>query len=166
MLAVLMAVVHFLFYYYMNGRKPALIERVYWAQTIGNGFSYAVKASLTGSIGIAYVQHLWQLFRSKPIQVSTIDELLSLPFAPLNLFSIDVIRTSALSWGSGIVGILISLATIFPPASLNTLVLPPVGRELAAYGAPNYNSTMRINNTWKEINSRAVFLMDTDLLYQ
>jgi 4-hydroxybenzoate polyprenyltransferase len=119
-IALLLAVGHFLFAFYLNGQTvpPNGMLRQSFVSAISIAFALSFRAMLTASLSIAFIQRLWTLFRSKSMKASTIDSLLSLLQTPLNLLRFDVLWHAKLEWVFALCCLCIPIATVFPPGSL------------------------------------------------
>jgi len=106
----------------MNGQQasgPNAILPQAFVTTISNILANAFGFSLRASLAVAFVQHLWHLFRIQAMKVSTIELIFALRtnffvlFAPVVMKATPVLTLLALvMWMSQIV-------TSFPPGALN-----------------------------------------------
>ena len=78
-LGAILALSHHFFYLHLDG---AVIEASYdqeWSLRYGNAFALATRTALCVAVGIAYVQHIWSIFRRKAINVKGIDAIIAAP---------------------------------------------------------------------------------------
>ncbi|KAF7856956.1 hypothetical protein EAF04_009716 [Stromatinia cepivora] len=115
---VILAIGHHIYYASLHSTVAGSPSRQQFAIRFGNVFSFLVTSLLAASIGAAYDQYLWTLFKRKSFSVGGIDDLFSLKsvltgFLNLELYSHAKVAVflAACSW-------LVVLAAITPPATL------------------------------------------------
>ncbi|KAF8243701.1 hypothetical protein K440DRAFT_611828 [Wilcoxina mikolae CBS 423.85] len=79
----LSAVAHHLFYSHLHGR-PA--ENQLMMSRIGVAFAFFTKASLVGSVVLAYRQRVWRTLRRKPVSLNGLDALFQVVESPVWFF--------------------------------------------------------------------------------
>jgi len=77
------AVSHHLFYRYLHGRSA---ENQLVISRIGVAIAFFTKASLVGSVVLAYRQRVWRTMRRKPISLSGLDALFQVVESPVWFF--------------------------------------------------------------------------------
>lgn len=95
---VVAAVGNYIFFRYLHHRQPSDSISQAWTQTIAVIFANLVRSLLGGALGIAYVQHLWSRFRKKWMKAKLIDQLLTLPWNPLDLLDWKAIWAAKFEW--------------------------------------------------------------------
>lgn len=79
-----------------------------------NGFRLLLAASL----GISFVQMVWKLLRSRPIQLGDLDHLLSVLSNPLQLGRVSLFWKAPIPFLCAIVFWCLPIAMVFPPGAL------------------------------------------------
>ncbi|KAH6614040.1 hypothetical protein C7974DRAFT_428483 [Boeremia exigua] len=117
LLGVGFAVAHHVYYQSLDG-EPVAETSQEWAVRIGTGIAFLAKAFLIASAGISYQQHYWRVLRSRPVSVTSIDDIMGLLANPMCFFNWEVLRKA---WASVVIALAIwclPLSAIVPPASL------------------------------------------------
>lgn len=97
------------------------------------------------------------------MKVRLIDQLLSLPWSPLDLFDARTFSAAKFEWLFALLCVLLPLATAFPPASLKVVIL-----ELPQLGEGNHmtvpwvNLTYRRDEGWGATEMSALFRSGSD----
>jgi hypothetical protein len=132
------AIGHHLFYARLQGQR---IDSVTFTQqyntAVGTAFAFLARAALVIAVATTY----WQVFfkrlhRSLPI--STIDSLAGLMGTLKEFLSLGIYRASPLLVVLALLGWLIPIAMIFPPATLTVVSTSTTDRQELVYKTPNY----------------------------
>jgi hypothetical protein len=132
------AIGHHLFYARLQGQR---IENVTFTQqyntAVGTAFAFLARAALVIAVATTY----WQVFfkrlhRSLPI--STIDSLAGLMGALKEFLSLGIYRASPLLVALALLGWMIPIAMIFPPATLTVVSTNTTNGQDFIYKTPNY----------------------------
>lgn len=70
---IIFAISHHLYYSSMQGRLVYSSSQQEWALRIGNAFAFLVKTSFASTIGVAYIQHLFTVFKKRSLSVDALD---------------------------------------------------------------------------------------------
>jgi hypothetical protein len=132
LIAVLLAVIHLIFFNYLDGRILEETEEIInelgdyqstqipqsYVTTISLALVTAFRAALIASIGICYTQYLWRKLRCEFSEVGLIEELFQVRANVFRLANPTLIRyapvlclIATLSW-------LLPVAMIYPPGAL------------------------------------------------
>jgi hypothetical protein len=132
------AIGHHLFYARLQGQR---IDSVTFTQqyntAVGTAFAFLARAALVIAVATTY----WQVFfkrlhRSLPI--STIDSLAGLMGTLKEFLSLGIYRASPLLVVLALLGWLIPIAMIFPPATLTVVSTSTTDGQELVYKTPNY----------------------------
>jgi hypothetical protein len=132
------AIGHHLFYARLQGQR---IDSVTFTQqyntAVGTAFAFLARAALVIAVATTY----WQVFfkrlhRSLPI--STIDSLAGLMGTLKEFLSLGIYRASPLLIVLALLGWLIPIAMIFPPATLTVVSTSTTDGQELVYKTPNY----------------------------
>jgi hypothetical protein len=135
------AIGHHLFYAGLHGQP---VDNVTFSQqyntAVGTAFAFLARAALVIAVATTY----WQVFfkrlhRSLPI--STIDSLTGLMGALKEFLSLGIYRASPLLVVLALLGWLIPVAMIFPPATLTVFSTNTTNKQDLIYKTPNYTMT-------------------------
>ena len=112
--------IHLGFFLLLDGvpvQQAAVSQAVQIA--LANILALGVEMALLAGISVAYDQCLWRKFRLKPLKAVVIDKLLTLMTSPWNLFRLPLLRHAPLEWLLAWCCVLIPIAAVFPPGTLN-----------------------------------------------
>lgn len=82
------------------------------------------KASLVASVGLAFTQHLWRIFRQRLLRVAQIEQLFQIRSNPLELAKVKIVKDAPFLFLMAIFAWLLPLAVIYPPSSLTVTSRP------------------------------------------
>ncbi|CZR62770.1 uncharacterized protein PAC_12667 [Phialocephala subalpina] len=153
LLAIVIAVTHFLFCWYLSGR-PADGPYPHVPQTYSTTASILMANSfgllLRISLSLAFTQHLWHILRTTLLRISTIEQLFIMRSDPLSLFNTTVLQKAwplvlitALLWS-------IPVAVSFPPGALT--IIPSSHSNIVTEAlVPTFNASDVGNGTFDYI---------------
>lgn len=78
---------HHFHYQSLDGTEVSSETKQQWAIRIGTGFAFLCKASLVGSVGVAYTQRLWVTVKKRYLSLQNLDDAFSLTTDPFSFFS-------------------------------------------------------------------------------
>lgn len=78
---------HHFHYQSLDGTEVSSETKQQWAIRIGTGFAFLCKASLVGSVGVAYTQRLWVTVKKRSLSLQNLDDAFSLTTDPFSFFS-------------------------------------------------------------------------------
>ncbi|KAF8541197.1 hypothetical protein BDD12DRAFT_949477, partial [Trichophaea hybrida] len=122
--AFVIAISNYCFFVFLSGRQVGrdwkLSDRLpqSMVSAISTAFVFLFRSFLVASLGIAFTQRIWRLFRIKPLTASTIDLLYTILRNPVNFLYPQVIRSAKIEYAFATLIWIIPLATIFPPGAL------------------------------------------------
>jgi hypothetical protein len=122
--AFVIAIGNYCFFVFLSGRQVGrdwkLSDRLpqSMVSAISTAFVFLFRSFLVASLGIAFTQRIWRLFRIKPLTASTIDLLYTILRNPVNFLYPQVIRSAKIEYAFATLIWIIPLATIFPPGAL------------------------------------------------
>jgi hypothetical protein len=68
---------HHVYHTSLDGRLAGSANRQEWSIRFGTAFAYFTQTSLGASVVCAYSQHIWTVFKSKPVSIKVIDAMFS-----------------------------------------------------------------------------------------
>ncbi|KAH6892480.1 hypothetical protein B0T10DRAFT_560066 [Thelonectria olida] len=77
--------------------------------------------SLGISLGVAFTQYLWHLFRTRPMTVGIIEDLLGMRKDPLLLLTCATWAAAPIACASALAILLLTVAKVFPPGALTVV---------------------------------------------
>ncbi|RPA72600.1 hypothetical protein BJ508DRAFT_381488 [Ascobolus immersus RN42] len=89
---LLSATIHLLLFRWLDQKRPSDTIPQEWVQIISTVLAYITRSLLGASLGLAYVQHIWKKLRRVFLSAKRIDQLLSLPWSPIDLFNLKMMR--------------------------------------------------------------------------
>ncbi|KAH6708738.1 hypothetical protein BKA61DRAFT_678587 [Leptodontidium sp. MPI-SDFR-AT-0119] len=126
-IGTLLAVGHHLFYSSLAGHPIGKISQQ-WATRYGTAFTFLVKASLISAISTAYIQHIWVMFRKKPMSIGTLDATFSATTDPFSFLNLEMLNRVKIGTVLALLIWTIPLAMVVPPSTL--FVIPVVMPEV------------------------------------
>ncbi|KAF3015023.1 hypothetical protein E8E14_009293 [Neopestalotiopsis sp. 37M] len=115
------ALLHHFYYSHLAGHRvpPPNIQE--WPIRLGSGFTFLVKGTFTAAVGTAYVQHIYTVFRKRPLSVRGIDSAFAAANSILKLASWELFSKVKAGFLLGLIVWLIPLALTIPPATLSVV---------------------------------------------
>jgi predicted PurR-regulated permease PerM len=156
---VLIAVCHWIFFHFLDRKRVGHPIAQSYVSAISTAFITAFGAALVASLSTALTQSLWQLLRTHPMRISTIDNLFAITSSPLQLLSWDVLRSAPFICFAAVVSFCIPAAMSFPPGALIVVLSPSIQTFNATvpYFSPSYfgngSYTDEMDNTLFEFDS-------------
>lgn len=121
---MLVAILHLVMMRTLNGKPTD--DKKYLAQPYVTSLSVLLvaifKASLSGSLAIAFTQRLWKLLRSEPLRVSMIESLHGVRHNPFLLGKWQIVSKTPLLYTMALLMWMLAVVILFPPSAL-TIVL-------------------------------------------
>ena len=153
--AILIALLHLMFLYLRH--KPAnddgSIPQAY-VSTASNLFVTAYGQTLNAALTIAFTQHLWRIFRTSTLKISTVEALYTVISNPLAFFTGEGVRRAPLLLLLALLIWTIGIATSFPPGGLTVGTI-----EIQSYEnikVPTFNPYYVGNGTYAELQEVSV----------
>ncbi|KAJ4984387.1 hypothetical protein SVAN01_10094 [Stagonosporopsis vannaccii] len=122
--AVLIAVIHYVYCFYLDHKPVYTTIPQSWNNALSVAFAHLFATALATSASTAFTQLLWWYLRRRSLSISKIDALFSLNCSSSNLYQLGILKSIPVLWFFGLLVPLISVATIFPPGSLVVQQLP------------------------------------------
>lgn len=150
--AIIIACVHLILFYYINGKEADGPDRVapqsyisMASNVLANTFGYSLRASLA----IAFVQRLWLLLRVQTMKVSTIEALFSVRSNPSMLFKPAAIAATPVLCLLASIMWISQFVTSFPPGAITVTQIQKT--SYATIPVPSFNasfvSSLGLHNT-------------------
>lgn len=70
---IIFAIAHHLYYSSMRGKLVYSSSQQEWTLRIGNAFAFLVKTSFASTVGVAYIQHIFTIFKRRSLSVDALD---------------------------------------------------------------------------------------------
>lgn len=86
------ALLHHFYYSWLGGQQVPPPNLQEWPIRLGSGFMFLVKSTFTAAVGTAYIQHIYTVFRKRPLSVRGIDSAFAAADSILKLASWELIR--------------------------------------------------------------------------
>ena len=165
--AFALATGHFVFFSYLDGRALRDSLPQGWVSTISTAFVVSFRSSLAGSLGTAFTQRLWRVYRKQPMKISTIDVLYSALHSPTSLISPSFIASAKLEWLFALACWCVPIVAIFPPGGIRVVA---EGRNTTApmNNIPTFNPEFRwpesggLRSSQTAVRDQALFKLDDD----
>ncbi|QPC71977.1 hypothetical protein HYE68_002729 [Fusarium pseudograminearum] len=114
-----LAIGHHLFYDYLNGRIVQSQNQQEWFLRIGTAMAFLVRALLSAAIGIAYVQILWRMLRSKSVTINGIDSLFGVSHNAWDLATLELWTAAPALTIVALIAWALPLIAVITPATLS-----------------------------------------------
>ncbi|RPA73161.1 hypothetical protein BJ508DRAFT_366868 [Ascobolus immersus RN42] len=154
------AVGNFSFFLYLHHQQPSSTVPQSWVQTIAVIFANLVRSFLGAALGIAYSQRVWNKLRQVWIKAKYVDQLLTLPWNPLDLIDLKIFWLAKFEWAFALFCVLLPIVTAFPPGSLKVVVREVAQSHPDSFNAPWMNLTFRQDDSYGATTVGALFRMD------
>jgi hypothetical protein len=141
LLATAVVIIHYVYYQHLDQRFVASTVPQAWNNAFSITFSRIFSTIPATSASKVLIQILWWSLWHRAMFLSDIDALLSFNCSPLNLCRPGLLSAAPIFWIFGLLTLLISIATIFPPGSIVIKQLPHYRSEAAL--APNLDIDCR-----------------------
>ncbi|KAI5816085.1 hypothetical protein BZA77DRAFT_67895 [Pyronema omphalodes] len=138
-LAIALAIGHYVFFRYLDGQPLSETLPQSWVSSISTAFVVTFRSCLGAALGTAFTQRLWRLYRKRPMRLTTIDLLYTVLQNPLNLLRPSLIRNAKLEFIFALACWCIPIVTIFPPGGIR--VISKAHATVKVFDVPTFNST-------------------------
>ncbi|KAI5782050.1 hypothetical protein DFH27DRAFT_579557 [Peziza echinospora] len=131
-LALGIAITHYIFYNYLDGRLvdgPDANLLQSHVSIISTAFVFLFRACLSASLATAFTQHIWRVFRRKSLDIQTIDRIYNVLMSPFNLFSAHLVKYAIWELLFAFLCFSLPLATVFPPGALKVITINTVAAK-------------------------------------
>ncbi|KAL4790489.1 hypothetical protein BDV19DRAFT_394059 [Aspergillus venezuelensis] len=118
-IAVGLAIGHHFYYYSLDGTLVPGQTQQAWSLRVGTGLAFLTKTFLTTAVGIALVQNLWWILRSKPVRLSALDSMWDIRGNIFNFFDPHVWLRGPNVAILGLISWCIPLVTVVTPSTLS-----------------------------------------------
>ncbi|KAF2129167.1 hypothetical protein P153DRAFT_397338 [Dothidotthia symphoricarpi CBS 119687] len=168
LLACVFAMLHLVLFIALDKRRtdgPDTLSQSYVA-VLSHLLGVSFRASLSGSLAVAYTQYLWRLLRQRPIKISSIETLFKITRNPFLLLQPKLITIAPMLVILAAYTWLLPLAVAFTPGAL--IVVSDTAQNTSYATVPTYNGSSLGNNSIAdaEIHSLAVrFLSGGSWIY-
>ncbi|KAE9372515.1 hypothetical protein N431DRAFT_457224 [Stipitochalara longipes BDJ] len=161
LVGLVIAIGHFLFFRFLDGKDVESIIRQSYVATISNLFARAFSLCVGIALGTSYTQLLWRSLRQQFFPIGTIDSMFSMSTGPLNLLHLQNLLKNPILWLTALLLPLVPLATTFPPGAL-TVTFVPISwtkqMQVPTYSL-NYRGT---NDSYVNLKNYALFNLGAD----
>jgi hypothetical protein len=155
---VLIAVCHWIFFHFLDGSRVGTIIAQSYVSAISTAFITAFGTALVAALSSALTQSLWQLLRTHPMRVSTIDTLFAITSSPLQLLSWDVLLSAPFICFAAVVSFCIPAIMSFPPGALVVVSKPLV--QTLNITVPTFDPAFLGNGSVEDLIDRTLWTPD------
>ncbi|KAL4902655.1 hypothetical protein BDW74DRAFT_158265 [Aspergillus multicolor] len=114
-----LALGHHFYYFSLNGTIVPGQTQQEWSLRVGTGLAFLTKTFLTTGVGIACVQNLWWILRSRPVRLSTLDSMWDIRGNIFNFFDPHIWLRGPNVAVLGLISWCIPLVTVVTPSTLS-----------------------------------------------
>ncbi|CZR55289.1 uncharacterized protein PAC_05176 [Phialocephala subalpina] len=162
-LAIVLALVHLILFQFINGRAadgPTPIAPQTYISTASNILANAFGVALRASLGVAFCQYLWHLFRVQTMKVSTIELLFAIRSNPFQIFRMATLRATPTLCALALLMFLSQIATGFPPGAITIEKAPRTSYEMAI--VPSFDASFMGNGSGSDANAFSLIKLKLD----
>ncbi|EEA28940.1 hypothetical protein EYB25_000151 [Talaromyces marneffei] len=158
LMAVTLAIAHLGLFRWLNERQVDDSINQPYVTALSYFFVNGFRLLLAASLGISFVQIVWQLLRVKPIQLGELDGLLSVLSNPLQLGRVSLFWRAPVPFLCAIAFWCLPIAMVFPPGALTVETRSLT--NITEQAVPTFDPTFVGNGTYNGMLATALWQTD------